>query len=79
MAKEVSTIVERDVKPIQAALEQHHLEPIPTAFERETDDEGPRGEVTAAALRCLTSRGRECEDAERAAAAKQGEREGERD
>jgi photosystem II stability/assembly factor-like uncharacterized protein len=77
--KEVSAIVERDVKPIQGALEQHHLEPIPTAFDRESDEEAPRGEVTVAALRCLTSRGRECEDAERAAAAKQGEREGERD
>ena len=73
--KEVDAIVEHEIRPLQAELGMHHLAPIPATFDPETEEEDARGEVTAAGLRCLASHGRECEDAERAAAAKANERE----
>jgi photosystem II stability/assembly factor-like uncharacterized protein len=77
--KEVDTAFDRDIKPLQAALELHHLEPIPTTFAESDEDELPSGEVTTAAIRCLMTRGQACDDAATAARRWQAEHTGERD
>ena len=65
VATELDTIVLQDVRPLDAELKSHHMDPIPT-------DASPRApEATlapgsapdaAAALRCWHSRGLECEE-----------------
>ncbi len=70
VAKEFDTIVARDLKPLQAELEQRGFAPVPTNAVAEKDEEPVRGEASSAALECLASHGNRCDDAERAAASR---------
>ncbi len=62
VGKDLDDVIAKDLKPLDPALQQHKLDPIPTtgALEREDLDEDQ--------LRCIETRGTDCSNAQEAAA-----------
>jgi hypothetical protein len=62
VSKDLDDLVAKDLKPLEPALQQHKLEPIPTTGALAPDllDEDQ--------LRCIETRGADCDDAQEAAA-----------
>jgi photosystem II stability/assembly factor-like uncharacterized protein len=63
VAKTVDAIVAADIRPLDGELRSKNLEPIPTTSAQAETRETPSGGPMTAALRCIVSRGLECEDA----------------